>query len=372
MNINRFNEFEAYAAAVVHADLRLMLPRLNDPRWEVATQSVGDINLQFGKEGSGIIAEGAADHGGQTLFVPLAGLQFADGQPLHDHSVLVLDPGAELTIASQEAHDWCSVHLPSDLFNHDNYVNADVNAVALMSRPCSQVINIGHRAMTRIRRLLARLEHSLHIEPDLTSSPAVQNSVQEDLLEAFQPIVARNGAPRPTTMGRPSFPRREIIRRTMDKLEQHKDEFLSLKDLVRAADVSERTLRNIFLEYYGLPPRRYLIVKRLHQVRASLQDADPDCTRVTAVAAQFGFWHFGRFAGEYRRLFGEALLTRSNANRSIGESCRIHRATEIASKVELTFSTRGNLASILNWPVRLACSRITKDSESSSGHESGT
>ncbi len=119
MNINRFKEFEAYAAAVIHADLRLMLPRLNEPRWEVATQSVGSIDLQFGKEGSGIIAEGAVHQGGQTLFVPIAGLQLANGQPLHDQSVLVLDPGAELTIASQEAHDWCSVYLPSDLFNHD-------------------------------------------------------------------------------------------------------------------------------------------------------------------------------------------------------------------------------------------------------------
>ena len=300
MNINRFKEFEAYAAAVIHADLRLMLPRLDEPRWEVATQSVGSIDLQFGKEGSGIIAEGAVHQGGQTLFVPIAGQQLANGQPLHDQSVLVLDPGAELTIASQVAHDWCSVSLPSDLFNQDTACRADPR----MTRPCSQVIDIGSEAMTRLRRLLVRLDHSLRVEPTLPTSPAAQKSVQADLLAACRPIVARYAAPRPT-MGRPSYPRCEIIRRTIAKIEQHEDEFLSIEDLTLVADVSERTLRNIFLEYYGLPPRRFLTVRRLHQVRATLQNADHECGRVTAIAAQFGFWHFGRFANEYRRLFGE-------------------------------------------------------------------
>ena len=300
MNINRFQEFEAYAAALVHADLHVMLSRLNEPRWEVATQSIGSIDLQFGKEGSGTIAEGAVDQSGQTLFVPLAGLQIANGRTLHNHSVLLLGPGADLTIASQEANDWCSIHLPFGIFNHDTSVNADPR----ISRPCSQVIEIGSEAMTQLRRLLVTLDHTLRVEPTLTTSAAAQKSVQADLLAACRPIVARYAAPRPT-MGRPSYPRCEIIRRSIAKIEQHEDEFLSIEDLTLVADVSERTLRYIFLEYYGLPPRRFLAVHRLNQVRATLQNADPECGRVTAIAAQFGFWHFGRFANEYRRLFGE-------------------------------------------------------------------
>ena len=106
-------------------------------------------------------------------------------------------------------------------------------------------------------------------------------------------------------MGRPSLPRGEIIRRTVAKIEQHEGESLSMDDLTRAADVSERSLRDIFLESYGLTPRRFLTVRRLHQVRATLREQDEECTTVTAVAAQFGFWHFGRFANQYQRLFGE-------------------------------------------------------------------
>ncbi len=298
MNINRFKEFEAYAAALVHADLGLMLPRLIEPRWEVATQSLGSFELQFGKEGCGIIAEGAVQPNGQTLFVPMAGLQFANGQPLHDHSVLVLGPGAELAIASQEAHSWCSVYFP---VSNESSANADPGTPG----SCSKVVNIGNEAMTRLRRLVGCLEDSLRLEPALTNSPAVAKCIQADLLEMFQPIVATIGAPS-RTMGRPSFPRREIIRRTLDKIGQHEDGLVSMEDLTRAVNVSERTLRNIFLEYYGMPLRRYLFTRRLHQVRSELQLADPEYATVTAIAAQFGFWHFGRFASQYRRLFGEA------------------------------------------------------------------
>ncbi len=278
-----------------------MLPQLDEPCWEVATQTVGRFDLQFGKEGSGIIADGAVHPGGKTVFVPLVGLQFGNGQPLHNHSVLVLDPRAELTIASREAHDWCSVFLPTDLFNLDKSANAESPG----SAPYSQVVEIGSSAMIRLRRLLASLERSLRMEPALTSSPATQKSIESELLSAFQFVVAGNSTPQPK-MGRPCFPRREIIRSTIDKIEQYENEFFTIEELVQAVDVSERTLRNIFLNFYGVPPRRYLIVKRLHQARAILQQADPACTRVTAVATQFGFWHFGRFARDYRRLFGEA------------------------------------------------------------------
>jgi AraC family ethanolamine operon transcriptional activator len=78
-----------------------------------------------------------------------------------------------------------------------------------------------------------------------------------------------------------------------------------IDDLAQAADVSVRTLQTAFLDYYGVSPLRYLTLRRLHEVRDELRKADPDETTVTSIAARFGFWQFGRFAGQYRRLFGE-------------------------------------------------------------------
>jgi AraC-like DNA-binding protein len=41
-------------------------------------------------------------------------------------------------------------------------------------------------------------------------------------------------------------------------------------------------------------------------VRRALKQADPDSTRVTDIATEFGFWELGRFAVKFRQIFGES------------------------------------------------------------------
>jgi len=83
------------------------------------------------------------------------------------------------------------------------------------------------------------------------------------------------------------------------------DEQLHVSDLCRAAGVSERTLEYAFRETMGLTPVTYLIRLRLHQVRRALLAATQGSTTVSAVALDWGFWHFGDFSRAYRECFGE-------------------------------------------------------------------
>lgn len=106
-------------------------------------------------------------------------------------------------------------------------------------------------------------------------------------------------------IGRPVIPREHIIRSAIALIERCADITLGVDDLADAADVSVRTLRTVFLQYFGVPPLRYLTTRRLHEARRALRAADPEATTVTATATQFGFWQFGRFAGDYLRRLGE-------------------------------------------------------------------
>jgi adenylate cyclase len=78
-----------------------------------------------------------------------------------------------------------------------------------------------------------------------------------------------------------------------------------MRNLVEHCGVAERTLNAHFRTFLGLSPISYLRRLRLAAAREALLAGEPGVS-VTEVARQFGFNHFGRFAGQYRRCFGES------------------------------------------------------------------
>ena len=107
-----------------------------------------------------------------------------------------------------------------------------------------------------------------------------------------------------------------VMRRFRRALEDHPDRAIHIPELCAAIGVSDRTLRACCQEPLGMGPRRYLALRRLHLARRALCDAQPGETTVAAVAARYGFFEFGRFAGRYRGLFAEppsATLARKPA-----------------------------------------------------------
>jgi len=77
-------------------------------------------------------------------------------------------------------------------------------------------------------------------------------------------------------------------------------------DLCVDLGVSGRTLRQAFREQFGMGPMTFFQALRLNAARAALKGAiDMGPAAVSAVAQSVGFNHPGKFAGYYRRLFGE-------------------------------------------------------------------
>jgi AraC family ethanolamine operon transcriptional activator len=81
---------------------------------------------------------------------------------------------------------------------------------------------------------------------------------------------------------------------------------ITLKDLCQALKTSSRPLYYGFQEVLGVSPMTYLKILRLHAVRQVLMAADSTCTKVESVVNQFGFWSFGHFGQDYKRMFGES------------------------------------------------------------------
>jgi transcriptional regulator GlxA family with amidase domain len=99
--------------------------------------------------------------------------------------------------------------------------------------------------------------------------------------------------------------RRQVLAREAEAwLRQNLTEPLTIADLCQAVQTSERTLHSTFRERLGTTPKLHLKALRLEAARRELQRGAPG-TRITDVALNWGFLHFGWFSHDYRRCFGE-------------------------------------------------------------------
>jgi len=96
---------------------------------------------------------------------------------------------------------------------------------------------------------------------------------------------------------------RDVVR-AVAWLREHTSEPAALERLADAAGVRPRTLEAHFRAFLGTTPGAYARHLRLSRVRAQLSSAASRAT-VTTIALAAGFTQPGRFAGEYRRAFGE-------------------------------------------------------------------
>lgn len=76
---------------------------------------------------------------------------------------------------------------------------------------------------------------------------------------------------------------------------------VSVEDVCCVLGVSRRTLQYCFQETLGMKPSAYLRAVRLNGARRAMKEA----SSVSDAATLWGFWHFGRFAHDYRQMFGE-------------------------------------------------------------------
>ncbi|MFD2664382.1 helix-turn-helix domain-containing protein [Halomonas halophila] len=110
----------------------------------------------------------------------------------------------------------------------------------------------------------------------------------------------------PNTERPPSYRhRRQVVDGIRDHLESGAALPVSLDELCEIAHVSQRTLRYSFSSILGISPIQFLRLTRLNRVRRRLCEPDTKTT-VSQAAADWGFYHLGQFARDYRRLFSES------------------------------------------------------------------
>lgn len=182
----------------------------------------------------------------------------------------------------------------------------------------------------RVRRLSPHLQRALHqpfsvFEPPPTlrgkiiahfaeaaaiiqSDPRVRNSSQAlakfesemvcDFLEAVADQLRSDsiGADQRTAA---------IVQKADQVAQQSSMVGTTVAELSATCKVPRRALNRAFQNALGMGPATYLRRVRLNRARRALQEQRIDSTTVSGVALNLGFWNLGRFAEQYKELFGE-------------------------------------------------------------------
>ena len=300
MRVQRFDDFDEFAGSIRGIDSRMLLRDTTTNSWTISHLQLGSIELQVGQLGSGNIAAGQSSAGGLLVYLPLTrSVEYLGNGELIDHDgFFVIGPSSEFCICTRDVHDWAAITVPTWMLEpsvRDGFMNK------------CQALGPDHLLAQQIRHTIDQIWVTANEVATFEESIASERAGDE--VEHLMERVLAPADPYPDTerhrRGRPRIPRDEIVRHAVEHLESSRELGDSVPGLAAECQVSERTLREIFHQYFGVGPQQYLRTRRLNLIHRALRDTSGDEKSVTDILVEHGEWAHGRFAKQYQQVYGE-------------------------------------------------------------------
>jgi AraC-like DNA-binding protein len=159
------------------------------------------------------------------------------------------------------------------------------------------------RHLRRLLRLHRRASEVARSRPEILNTESAGAELEDALIDALAACLA-NGAS--DNSGRGQQQRSEIMNRMEDILPTSAGKRIRSTELKELLGVPVRLLSTSCREQLGMSLDRYLRLRQMKRARRELQRSEPMPRLVSVIAAQCGFHEPGRFAVQYRELFGES------------------------------------------------------------------
>lgn len=300
MRRESFTDFDEFTQANAGVNARFLIRDTGRRLWLTETLRADGCILQRAHSGSGLVSEGDGSKDFYTFSVPLMdGNLISSGKPMTDDAISINVPGAEFFATIPEKATWHVLAVPKD------EIEGKLKIVRPQATLRYRVENEKARA-DLVRKRFDEVITAVTQDPLIEDSPAMKGVV-EDLKSLLIPLLDSHLTREcdDAEVNPPDVAKAEVLQRTRAFLEARRTEAVHVSELAVAAGVSERTLRRVYREFYGVGPRTFVFLRQLMKVHQELMTSTPDETTVTNVLTHWGVWEFGRFAGRYRQYFGE-------------------------------------------------------------------
>lgn len=236
--------------------------------------------------------------------MPLAGVSsvWFDGVEVVSNTGVASVQSCRQRVASDWGADCCKLSVKIDRAALERRL-AD-----LLGRPLRKPV-VFERALdmeqgpgTSWRRLMVFLIAELSPASIYLSTIAARRSLDNTLISALLFAKPHTYTAELRAKPEPTAPR--YIRKAEEILAADPSASHRIAELAVQTGVSARSLQAGFRRYRGTTLLEFIRAQRLQRARKALMDAT-SATRITDVALDAGYTHFGRFAGEYKAQYGE-------------------------------------------------------------------
>ena len=157
----------------------------------------------------------------------------------------------------------------------------------------------------RTESLLRRIMETVRQDPSSLEGETARAALENELHDRFFDLL-RNDRTKPMAAGDPGISRRyRRLTLLRDYIRENMHRPIRMGELCMVGGLSRRGLEYLFMELAGVQVGTFLHRLRLQGARRELLATRPGHGSVKLCALNWGFWHLGRFAAEYRVLFGE-------------------------------------------------------------------
>jgi AraC family ethanolamine operon transcriptional activator len=293
-----FRDFDEFAEFVRGIEGRFMPTGPSSTEWWVQGSQASRVSVQELQIGGCATFAGTGEPGKLAVGVPMtdARRMRIDATSLGEDSFILMQGAQPFTFTGSGPTRWVGITLP---FDHPCLDPRTLEALGAGGsvRKRTQV-----EYLTHLRGLVNRM---LSSDPAVrVATPAAAAALEQDISLAIARVLQFSCGDRETKGRRLHAHHARAVARCLDLIDATQGETLYIEDLARVAAVSERTLRTLFQNYFGVSPIRLLKAKQLWEVRAALLHRKPG-EGVLQIAERFGVWDFSLFARDYRALFSE-------------------------------------------------------------------
>jgi AraC-like DNA-binding protein len=270
-------------------------------RWRSNSVQHDWLNLHFGSDGGPNIVAGTSPKDFLNFRVQkIAKVVYLAGQPIGDNDLVVLPPGQRYAFASSAPHTWISVSLPQNMLRSPIFRPSDV--AGLIARP--SLVRTSSAQLRRIVSIAGKIRANIRRNGALDGD-TLNADLAEELIETIVAVLADRTNERPNASHKRRRHLEQIAFRALDIIEERSWTTGRVSDLCGAIGTAERPLRRAFHTLFGIAPVKFLRIYKLNRVRRTLLDSASRELTVSSVLASHNITELGRFAGEYRALFGE-------------------------------------------------------------------